>query len=68
MADGILCTEHEVYENGTMNTEYPVVPVACHVRAAHIYNIVFSAMRQNFAISGLLPTIQVRAVLKGSRF
>lgn len=60
MADGILCTEHAVYENATMNVEYPIVVVAGHIRAAHIYNITFSAMRQNFAIAGLLPIIQVK--------
>lgn len=60
-ADGILYTEHAVYENGMLNVEYPVaVVVAGHIRAAHIYNITFSAMRQNFAIAGLLPLIQVK--------
>lgn len=68
VADGILYTEHAVYENETMNVEYPVVVIAGHVRAAHIYNITFSAMRQNFAIAGLLPMIQVKSACFHGRF
>lgn len=60
-ADGILYTEYEVYENRTANIDYPTVVVAGHIRAAHMYNITFSTMRQNFAIAGLLPIIQVNA-------
>lgn len=60
VADGILYTENNVRENGTTDVEYPVVLVARYVRAAHIYNIAFSAIRHNFAISGLLPIINVK--------
>lgn len=63
VADGILYTEYVVCTNETMNTQYPVTVVASDVRGAHMYNIVFSAMRQNFAISGLLPIIQVNATV-----
>lgn len=68
MADGILYTEHVVYENGMANVVNPVVVVAGHIRAAHIYNIIFSAMRQNFSIAGLLPIVQVKSRLQFSSF
>lgn len=58
-ADGILYTESKVYANETMSVMHPIALVANHVRAAHIYNITFSHVRQNFAIAGLLSFVQV---------
>lgn len=59
-ADGILYTENMVFANATLNVEYPVVLKSKYVRAAHIYNIAFSHMRQNFSMAGLLSLIQVK--------
>lgn len=58
-ADGILYTESKVYSNETSHVGHPTVLVSKFVRAAHIYNIVFSHIRQNFAISGLVSFVQV---------
>lgn len=58
-ADGILFTEKMVYEEQTMNVNYPTVLVAGHVRAAHLYNFVFGIIRKNFNIAGLKSLIQV---------
>lgn len=58
-ADGILYTEHKVYANETLNIGYPTALVTQHVRAAHIYNISFSHVRQNFAIAGLVSYVKV---------
>ncbi|XP_055310152.1 uncharacterized protein LOC129573547 [Sitodiplosis mosellana] len=57
-ADGILYTESMVYANATSNVEYPIAVVSKNVRAAHLYNITFGSIRQNFSIAGLLPYIQ----------
>lgn len=64
VADGIFWTEHKVYADKTKDTDYPKIVTAEHIRAAHIYNITFTAMRQNFAIAGLLSSIQVYIYLK----
>lgn len=58
-ADGILYTEHKVYANETLNVGYPTALVTQHVRAAHIYNISFSHVRQNFVIAGLDSYVKV---------
>ncbi|XP_031628378.1 constitutive coactivator of PPAR-gamma-like protein 1 [Contarinia nasturtii] len=57
-ADGILYTEYKVYLDETGNAQYPNVLVTRYVRAAHIYNNVFSQVRHNFGIAGLLPSIE----------
>ncbi|XP_055306558.1 uncharacterized protein LOC129570859 [Sitodiplosis mosellana] len=57
-ADGILYTEHKVYANEILDAAYPTVLTAKHVRAAHLYNVAFSYVRQNFAIAGLLQSVQ----------
>lgn len=61
-ADGILYTESMVLANATSNVDYPSVVVSKNVRAAHLYNITFGGIRQNFSIAGLLPYIQVKIV------
>lgn len=58
-ADGILYTEKKVYDNETMNVEYPTVLNAKYVRAAHLYNVTFSHVRHCFAIAGLLSDVEV---------
>ncbi|XP_031625913.1 uncharacterized protein LOC116342439 [Contarinia nasturtii] len=57
-ADGILYTESMVYANVAANVEYPAVLVPKYVRAAHLYNITFAHVRNNFAIAGLLSHVQ----------
>lgn len=59
-ADGILYTENMVLAKATLNTNFPAVLKSEYVRAAHIYNIAFGYVRQNFAVAGLLPHIQVK--------
>lgn len=59
-SDGILYTANKVYSKNMGNVTHPDALVAAYVRAAHIYNIAFSDIRQNFAIAGLLKFIQVR--------
>lgn len=63
-ADGILYTENMVFANATLNVEYPIVLKSKYVRAAHIYNIAFGHVRQNFSMAGLLLLIQVKINLK----
>lgn len=58
-ADGILYTENAVYEKKATDTSFPKTFEAQYIRAAHLYNITFSAVRDNFAIAGLLPIIEV---------
>lgn len=58
-ADGILYTEHRISKNETAIVSYPARLDAEYVRAAHIYSIGFSAVRENFGMAGLLPAIQV---------
>lgn len=58
-ADGILCTEYEIFDG---IQDYVIHPASLHVqclRAAHKYNIVFCYVRENFAIAGLLSDIEV---------
>lgn len=64
-ADGILYTEIKVNANETMNVAYPTVLKSRYVRAAHIYNIIFSHIRQNFAIAGFASSIQVQIKITG---
>lgn len=59
-ADGILHTEHATYENKSTDTRFPKTIEAKYIRAAHLYNITFSAVRENFAIAGLQPMIEVK--------
>lgn len=66
-ADGILYTEHMVYEAEISDPAYPKVLMAKNVRAAHLYNVAFSHVRQNFAIAGLLTSVQVIASTQTDR-
>lgn len=59
-ADGILYTENAIHENNASDTNYPNAIEAGNIRAAHIYNIGFAGVRENFSIAGLLPIIEVR--------
>ncbi|XP_055310149.1 uncharacterized protein LOC129573544 [Sitodiplosis mosellana] len=67
-ADGILHTECMVLANTTSNVQYPVALNPEYVRAAHIYNITFEHVRQNFSIAGLLPHIQELLKFDGKYF
>lgn len=58
-ADGILHTENAIWKEKVAGTFYPKKIEAEYIRAAHLYNITFSAVRENFAIAGLLPVIDV---------
>lgn len=58
-ADGILYTETMVMEKRNENVNPGPVLTPKYVRAAHIYNITFSHVRENFAIAGLLPLVKV---------
>lgn len=62
-AGGILCTEYKIFKNKLIETPYPDILDAQNVRAAHKYNIAFSHVRENFAVSGLLSEIQVNKQL-----
>lgn len=58
-ADGILCTEYEI-SDGIQDYVIPPTNINAQcVRAAHKYNIVLSYVRENFAIAGLLSSIEV---------
>lgn len=59
-ADGILYTENVIFENKAIDRNYPKAIEAGNIRAAHIYNIGFGGVRENFAIAGLLPIVEVR--------
>lgn len=59
-ADGILYTENAIHKKKATNTRYPKAIEAENLRAAHAYNIAFGAVRENFAIAGLLPAIEVK--------
>lgn len=58
-ADGIFYTEMAVYEKKVIDSSFPRTIDTQYIRAAHLYNITFSAVRENFAIAGLLPMIEV---------
>lgn len=60
-ADGILYTENAIHENNATDSNYPKTIEAANIRAAHIYNVGFGGVRENFAIAGLLPVIEVRS-------
>ncbi|XP_055323806.1 uncharacterized protein LOC129578759 [Sitodiplosis mosellana] len=57
-ADGILYTEKKILDNKTTDVKYPATLKSKCVRAAHIYNITFSHVRENFAIAGLISLVQ----------
>lgn len=59
LADGILCTEYEICDGLKDYVIPPTILNAQCVRAAQKYNIVFSYVRENFAIAGLLSSIEV---------
>lgn len=59
-ADGILYTEIKVCDNKTVDVKYPTALESKNVRAAHIYNITFSHVRENFAIAGLISLVEVQ--------
>lgn len=59
-ADGILFTENTIFNNEIGDVEHPKVLTAQNIRAAQIYNIAFTYVRENFAIAGLLSHIQVK--------
>lgn len=58
-ADAILYTEMIFSYQSPSDIEYPTKIDPKHIRAAHIYNIAFTHVRQNFEIAGLLPLHQV---------
>lgn len=60
VADAILYTENAIHVKKATAARYPKAVEATNLRAAHLYNITFSAVRDNFAIVGLLPAIEVR--------
>lgn len=64
-ADGILYTEFKKNENRSdvINAEYPTVLVKAHFHAAHVYKLIFSHVKLNFAIAGLLPDLDVSAII-----
>ncbi|XP_031621007.1 uncharacterized protein LOC116339323 [Contarinia nasturtii] len=66
-ADGILYTEHRVYD-GTDNNRKPVKVVDEHIRSAHIYVKAFDCVRENFAVAGLLSQIQEKLLFNGVFF
>ncbi|XP_031633299.1 uncharacterized protein LOC116347044 [Contarinia nasturtii] len=57
-ADGILYTEKIVRNSETIDMKYPTGFESKCVRAAHIYNITYSHVQENFAIAGLLSLVQ----------
>lgn len=58
-ADGILFSEKKIHDNEQITVKYPTGFESKCVRAAHMYNITFSHVRENFAIAGLLPLVKV---------
>lgn len=61
-ADGILYTEIMVNDEQTknINVSSTMTLTPNYVRAAHIYNITFPHVRENFSIAGLLPLVEVK--------
>lgn len=45
--------------NENIDVKYPTALESKCVRAAHLYNITYPHVRENLAISGLLPLVQV---------